>query len=611
MYHQGMAVDIPPKFRNHFRTGRWWVLPCVLIVTLVTNIFLLPLWTDCDVTGFIRTLFNNEARLDIMYTGAVTGCEPFHVTSTPRSNNSNWYNGVHYTTDLKTGWKWGEYSVTLKMRQNGRLRILLRGMDQSNDYGEKYCILADYRNLRVNNRVVFSAEKKVSFTKSFAYDIPVRVGENISITFDVRRHHFHVDEFDLIGTRNFWYIVSLSIFMFTISYMLLERLNVMRGQGKAEDTVFLFIFFLVLAVPMIYMSDAQVSRRERRTTEKCPALADILKENADFGKKYDNWFCDHLGGREYLFKVHDGIMKQTQEIIQTPQAWYFREDGWMFRTPFTWVPSAKLIHPIVTSLMDFKLFCDTNHIKFYVLIVPRKANIYWEHLSGYGSDREKGMSENRFHEQVKRETARKHIAYIYPWKELREASKTDYTYFKLTHHWTDWGAYVGYKALMQEIRRDFPNVPVVSLSDYNQSQSILIRDDWDRSFYSGFLFTLFGFESDSQCPTTLYNYYNHKNAGRLALKIGRYTKDFRYGGGGVHRMMLIGTSQCENLLNYLPYSAANTKFIRINKAFPGTEQYKIMKNFKKEILSYKPDILIFSIWGNLTQLPYLQYISTK
>ncbi len=63
--------------------------------------------------------------------------------------------------------------------------------------------------------------------------------------------------------------------------------------------------------------------------------------------------------------------------------------------------------------------------------------------------------------------------------------------------------------------------------------------------------------------------------------------------------MLLGTSQNDNFSVFFPYSAARTKYIRLNlnTRLRGGDMYKIMKYYKKEILEFKPDILIFSIWG--------------
>lgn len=82
------------------------------------------------------------------------------------------------------------------------------------------------------------------------------------------------------------------------------------------------------------------------------------------------------------------------------------------------------------------------------------------------------------------------------------------------------------------------------------------------------------------------------------------------GGGGMKSILLLGTSNNEVLCNFIPYSTARMKYIRINGGqLNATEQWKLMKHYKKEILSYKPDILILSI--SALDYPELRNITKK
>ena len=96
----------------------------------------------------------------------------------------------------------------------------------------------------------------------------------------------------------------------------------------------------------------------------------------------------------------------------------------------------------------------------------------------------------------------------------------------------------------------------------------------------------------------------------MVVEVGRHTKGFTFP-DGIHKIMLIGTSQNENLLHFLPYSAAQLKYIRLNLGgVKEVEQFKILKLYKKDILAFKPDILVLSITtDNLPQLRNL--CSTK
>ena len=161
---------------------------------------------------------------------------------------------------------------------------------------------------------------------------------------------------------------------------------------------------------------------------------------------------------------------------------------------------------------------------------------------------------------------------------------------------------------MKEVGRDYPDIPIASLGDYSRSQNQLIRDDWSRNYHSGYLYRFCNLQKRRQHPC--FNYYDHKNADKMEVRVGKCTKDFAYL-EGKHKIMLIGTSQNENLLQFLPYSASQTKYIRLNVGqVRGVDAFKVIKLYKKDILAFKPEILILSIHSN--NLPQLRDLfSTK
>ena len=57
-----------------------------LSLFLLINALCIPLWTECDYGGFVRTLFDKEARLDLLYTGKITRVEPFQYQVTQFEN---------------------------------------------------------------------------------------------------------------------------------------------------------------------------------------------------------------------------------------------------------------------------------------------------------------------------------------------------------------------------------------------------------------------------------------------------------------------------------------------------------------------------------------------
>lgn len=347
---------------------------------------------------------------------------------------------------------------------------------------------------------------------------------------------------------------------------------------------------------MISISDGVKSVRGNRMLTVKPALKDILREKSDYGRQYENWFNDHFCGHTALMRLHDVIRNELSHVICARNAIYFKEDDWFFLKPLVskMNDNPAFIRSIVQNLLQLNQFCRQNKIRFYILEVPRKESIYKELLSRrYGFDERAFVKTSQVQEMIRNEVRKHHIPYIYPYEALQNAAKKDFVFFKRTWHWTDWGAFVGYRELMKEIGRDFSDMPVVSLDDYSRSQNRLIRDDWSRNYYPAYLYRFCNLQKSPL--TSCFNYYDHKESGKTTLKVGKFTKDFVWSEGR-HKVVLIGNSQNENLLQFLPYSAAQTKYIRLNTGWiKAAGEFKILKLHKKDILAFKPEILILSI----------------
>ena len=387
-----------------------------------------------------------------------------------------------------------------------------------------------------------------------------------------------------------------------VSYAVISYLSTLKflGNQALVDVIFLCLFFGSLFLPMMHISDETKSIRENRMLAKKPTISEIFKEKSEYGKAFENWFNDHFFGRDQIMRLHDETRYKINKIIKTKNRMahdnedfiYFKKNGWTFSLPF-WNMDPKIIQPIMKNITKFNEFCKENNIKLYLLMVPRKEMIYQEYLYNYGFDKKQYKRLNEIYVNLKEEVQKMNVPFVFPLNEMQQGKQQDYVFFKWTHHWTDWGAYIGYQALMKEVQKDFPDIPVVTLNDYDKSQNKLIRDGFYRNYWKGDFELIFHLKSD-ETKGANYTYYDHKNKNLLRVKTGQYTKEFSYP-DGKYRILLIGNSMNENLTQFIPYSANVLKYIRVNiRPLPFTELWKIMKLYKKDILAFKPDILIFS-----------------
>ena len=592
-----------------------------IFLTLFINVLCLPLWTECDYVGFVRTLFNKEARLDLAYSGVITRAEPFQYNITPIPSYASWKyeaDNIHRVNlSMRTMGKWQKLSLQLKAQRDGKITMRFRGPEVRDEYSFLNSVLTDWQNIKINGETVLPNQEAFSFKKNFTKQLSVKNGDVLHIEAEFRRHHFSIHDFTWLKSGKIWYVITGNLLVFFLIYRLLSCVRGIEYKKKI-DVLLLAIFFPMLFIPMLSISDAVFSEREWRKLTTKPVLEDTFKEKSDYGKRYESWFNDHLGGRVPLMKLHDRLRNKLSCIIRTEKALYFKENGWVFVLPLVYDLDCRpaFVQSIVKNLVQLNQFCQQNQIKLYVLETPQKEIVYKDFLSRrYGFEEKAFVKTSQVRKTIGKEVSKHHIPYIYPLKALRDAAESDFVFFKWTHHWTDWGAYVGYRELMKEVSKDFPDMPVVSLSDFQKSQNWLIRDLYSENcaFIPTWrqLYQFFNYgDADDPPNRALYSYYDHNNRANMTFKVKKFIKEFSWP-EGKHKVMIVGTSHNENFAHFLPFSAAQTKYIRLNGGqVKGVDEFKVLKLYKKNILTFKPDILILSIGS--VDLPQLRDLcSTK
>ena len=150
---------------------------------------------------------------------------------------------------------------------------------------------------------------------------------------------------------------------------------------------------------------------------------------------------------------------------------------------------------------------------------------------------------------------------------------------------------------MQTIAKDFPAAGAVGEDAYDIFYKRRVRGDWDREdFTLGQTFVQMNVKyPEDKLFDVEYKYYNPKKVLAEDVNDTEMTKHYHNPDGNGLRVMLIGTSMSENLLQFLPQNFSELKYFRTNNSpiVPVAEEKKIMKRYKREILEYKPDILVF------------------
>lgn len=469
--------------------------------------------------------------------------------------------------------------VKFKVKKDDTVSINLLGPDVKKD-GVRIHVKVLYKDFVVNNKTIFSKPVQVWHDNQYKHPMNLRAGQIV--------------EFSVVPT-----ISRFSFYKFVMSFSVLLMFlfvieKFVRHKESKIDAFFIVLLILFLFIPMSYISNVEKSEQENRVLANKPTIIVDNKINEKYGTQFDAWFNDRFNGRNLLINIYKTLAYQLNGVYQNDKALFIKNTDWMFlKRNYGY---KKDINGIVKNLKELDSFCKQHNMKLYILIVPEKEMIYSNILEqDYGINHKDVDDFNKYIYEVQNTFSNNII--IYPYQELMDAKETDYVFFKQSHHWTDWGAYNGYKVLANRIKKDFKDFMLVSLDDYDKSFSNKIRDDWGREYGIGQTSKMLNLQNNAnKLLKTQYSYYDNKDKTIIKETRSKYTKVFENNDKKAkYKVFLTGNSQNEDLLQFLPYSVKSLKYLRLNKGQQSdSNQWKFMKYYKQELLDYKPDILILS-----------------
>lgn len=420
-----------------------------------------------------------------------------------------------------------------------------------------------------------------------------------------KSYSFKIDMFIIV-------IFLLFLLMYKISDWLAD-FKTLKNQSRT-DIVFLFVFFVLLFVPMSHINSDKISKLENRKLAEPASLTvtDMrggVSLNYTFGRDFENWFNDRFNTRE-LFQKLNMFLKYhlNSNYYSNGTVTLYKKGNLMYKNGYWGLggfggKKEDVLKVYADNLNKFNGYCEKNGIKLYLLIIPRPADFFDYRLS-------KKTFPDKTDEVISYLKENSDINVIYPKEEMLEANRETPVYFKTDHHWTKKGTYVSYLALMKQIKKDFPSAPVLNENELEKYYDKRVSEWWNRPLNNGQSFAILQLPDRyaDKILDTQYLYY--KNPKSKDLKSGdlkytsqfdkRFDDEFYYDKGADKRVMLIGNSFTRNFAEFLPYSFKYT--LRL------CDNYRRMKfsKYKKSFDEFKPDIIVINIdsvyTGNLLNL---------
>lgn len=572
----------------HVRKRFVLVILCTILLTLLCA----PIYSNHLVSGLWQSLYTNQIARVYIYNGGKSGNAVQIINSNTSADNDNQQilkkeHGYCAVIDETITSEWQNFKIKFKVVENSEIRISFRGPYIKDDGGEIYPVLTDYRFVSIDKKQILEGRKSFWHNQSLRHIFKAKKGRVVELSFDARKHHFAWSDLQTFYSFNGLLFFSVLISAFLISYKLMQYVSKFKllEHNSRIDIVLAVVFVILLFVPMLRISTAEKSLHENRMLASYPKLFNNVL-NLEYGKQFETWFSDRFFGRNLLIGGFTTLQRLINKYYSVGKYRIYQDD-WSFSSDqINNKLSDNDLVQIGRGVEYFNQYCKEQDIKCYLVIVPRRLEFAKDKLFQEIEYKDRAQ---RLVEYLKDKTD---LNIVYPLSEMQKANKQDPVYYKTDHHWTQWGAYAGYQALMQKIRQDFPNITAVSEEEYNISYSPLTigvykGKMWEGSSCRGLNLT------KQDCPLHVeYKYYQHKKEDLLHSKAHGKNHDFHFDAAlNQEKVILLGNSFIENISYFMAYSFANVLKRRCN--------FKVndlrLSRFKPEIEQEKPDILIVLI----------------
>lgn len=277
-------------------------------------------------------------------------------------------------------------------------------------------------------------------------------------------------------------------FMFFLFYLLVSYLiiNCVCRNKNYIDNIFFVCFLLFLFIPGSKLSNTEISIKENRRLNVKPDLFINGVLNKKYGTLFDNYFNDHFYGRNFLINIFSNIKYFLNKIYENENVIYFKKNNWMFykkddslnifqnRTLF----SEKELKSISDNLSSINNFAKKYGKHFYLVIPPAKNKVYGEFFTSANKIRTDEFSKvNQLIKYLKENTD---IKVIYPLNTFLNNKDKTYLYYRHDTHWNQYGAYLAYLEIINEIKNDIPYISPFEVVNFEKKLARVIDKDLER-----------------------------------------------------------------------------------------------------------------------------------
>lgn len=239
------------------------------------------------------------------------------------------------------------------------------------------------------------------------------------------------------------------------------------------------LFILILWIPIIQMNFSfipEMKSTEKRLLAQKPILErPFITKLHQFQQSYEKYFNDNFGLRNYLVMINDIINIKmgfsTHYVIPGRNGWLFYDNPTDGINIKDYHGKANFSDEELTQIkINLGLLSDSfleKKIKFIVVLTPNKHTIYSEYLPFNIINKTPCTTRADQLSTLLKELDFDYLDLRPVLLESKKNNPTMFTYYMTDTHWNSFGAFLGYKEIIKKIKKSYPVIKELNLSDFD------------------------------------------------------------------------------------------------------------------------------------------------
>ncbi len=284
--------------------------------------------------------------------------------------------------------------------------------------------------------------------------------------------------------------------------------------------ILIVLFIMAIWLPNIgsVLNIAPGESSEQRAMEKLPELKLDRKSIISFQSKFMKYYVDNFGFRNVFIRWNSLFKLNVLKVDQFPKVLVGKE-GWLYLIKddegnnsldyyrsLSLFPGEKEMAEWMRPLVDIQKHLTGRGIHLLVVFVPMKQRVYPEYVPEYLKPIHERTRLDQMMSYIKKRTT---IDAIDTGPAIIAGKKDHLVFIKHDVHWNVYGAYIAYRAIMDEMSVAMKPMPPYSLDDYTITAVRFTGGDLanmlglkDRFSEDGYVYALKGGRKSKSLPIT-------------------------------------------------------------------------------------------------------------